>query len=195
MRRTGLLLAAVVAALGAGTVSASSVLGLTLEDQTRLSRYVVVGIVTGQQGVDHPENGLETAVTLRVTNTLKGAVRPGSNLVFHSRSGELNGESSVAVGETVLRTGQRILVFVEDIDGRLYNLGLSYGVFNALEDSRGRQSFLRAIQDDLQIVDDAGVGPGPFAFEDIRTRVSWAERHPRFDNPLVEAAFGEGRQR
>ncbi|HJQ99871.1 MAG TPA: hypothetical protein VJ826_16265 [Candidatus Polarisedimenticolaceae bacterium] len=195
MRRTGLLLAAVAAALGAGTVSASSVLGLTLEDQTRLSRYVVVGIVTGQQGIDHPENGLETEVTLRVTTALKGAVRPGANLVFHTRSGELNGESSIAVGETVLKTGQRILVFIEDIDGRLYNLGLSYGVFNALQDSRGRQSFLRAVQDDLHIVDDAGVGLGPFTFEDIRTRVSWAERHPRFDNPTVEAVFGEGRQR
>jgi len=195
MRRTGLWLAAVVTALGAGTVSASSVLGLTLEDQTRLSRYVVIGIVTAQQGVDHPENGLETSVTLRVTNTLKGAVRPGSDLVFHTRSGELNGESSVAIGETVLKTGQRILVFVEEIDGRLYNLGLSYGVFNALQDAAGRQSFVRAVQDDLQIVDDAGVGPGPFTLEDVRTRVTWAERHPRFDNPTVEATFGEGRQR
>ena len=195
MRRTGLLLAVVVAALGAGTVCASSVLGLTLEDQTRLSRYVVIGVVTGQQGVNDPENGLETSVTLRVTNTLKGAVRPGSNLIFHTRSGELNGESSVAVGETVLRSGQRILVFVEEIDGRLYNLGLSYGVFSALEDARGRQSFVRAIQDDLQIVDDAGVGPGPFTLEDIRSRVSWAERHPRFDSPIVEETFGEGRQR
>ena len=195
MNRAGPWIAAVTAALWAGSVSASTVLGLTLEDQTRLSRYVVVGIVTAQQGVDHPENGLETAVTLRVTHSLKGAVRPGENLVFHTRSGELNGESSVAVGEAVLRTGQRVLVFVEDIDGRLYNLGLSYGVFTALEDSRGRQSFLRAIQDDLEIVQDAGTGLGPFTFEDMRTRVSWAERHPQFDNPMVEATLGEGRRR
>src|SRR5262245_2427564 len=195
MKRTGLWMVAVVAALWAGSVSASTVLGLTLEDQTRLSRYVVVGIVTSQQGVDDPENGLETAVTLRVTQTLKGAVRPGQSLVFHTRSGELNGESSIAVGEAVLHAGQRVLVFVEDIDGRLYNLGLSYGVFSALEDARGRQSFVRAVQDDLEVVQDAGVGLGPFTFEDIRTRVSWAERHPRFDNPMVEATLGEGRQR
>lgn len=186
---------AVVAAAGlwAGSTSASTVLGLTLEDQTRLSRHVVIGVVTGQQGVDHPENGLETAVTLRVQADLKGGLKPGSTLVFHTRSGELNGESSIAVGEAVFKTGQRALVFVEEVDGRLYNLGLSYGVFNATEDARGRQRFVRAVQDDLQVVDDAGVGPGPFSLEDLRTRVAWAERHPRFDNPTVEAVFGQGR--
>jgi hypothetical protein len=181
------------AVLWAGSTSASTVLGLTIEDQARLSRHVVVGVVTGQQGVDDPENGLETAVTVRVLTAFKGGLRPGASLVFHTRSGELNGESSIAVGEAVLRSGQKVLVFVEDIDGRLYNLGLSYGVFNALEDSRGRQSFVRAVQDDLQIVDDAGVGMGPFSLEEIRTKVSWAERHPRFDNPNVQAAFGGGR--
>jgi hypothetical protein len=193
MRRSGLWIAAAAAALAAGSVSASTVLGLTVEDQARLSRYVVMGVVTAQQGVDHPENGLETAVTLRVLNSFKGGLRPGASLIFHTRSGELDGVSSVAVGETVLKTGQRVLVFVEDIDGRLYNLGLSYGVFNALEDVRGRQSFVRAVQDDLQIVDDAGVGMGPFSLEDMRTRISWAQKHPRFDNPNVEAVFGQGR--
>jgi len=193
MRRAGSWVLATLAILGAGSVSASTVLGLTVEDQARLSRYVVIGVVTGQQGIDHPENGLETAVTLRVTQALKGGLRPGSSVVFHTRSGELNGESSIAVGETVLRTGQRILVFVDDIDGRLYNLGLSYGVFRTLQDGRGRETFVRALEDDLQVVDDAGAGLGPFTLEDMRTRVSWAQRHPRFDNPNVEAAFGEGR--
>jgi hypothetical protein len=193
MRSSRLCVIGAAAVLWAGSASASTVLGLTIEDQTRLSRHVVVGIVTGQQGVDDPENGLETAVTVRVLTAFKGGLRQGASLVFHTRSGELNGESSIAVGEAVLRSGQKVLVFVEDIDGRLYNLGLSYGVFNALEDSRGRQSFVRAVQDDLQIVDDAGVGMGPFSVEDMRSRISWAERHPRFDNPSVQAAFGERR--
>lgn len=192
MRRTGLWVIMAAAVLGAGAVSASTVIGLTVEDQARLSRYVVVGIVTAQQGVDHPENGLETAVTLRVVSALKGDLRPGAGVVFHTRSGELDGERSTAVGEAVLKAGQRVLVFIEDIDGRLYNLGLSYGVFHGIEDGRGRQSFVRAVQDDLQIVDDAGVGLGPFTLEDMKSRVSWAEKHPRFDNPMVQAAL-EGR--
>jgi hypothetical protein len=179
--------------LAAGSVHASSVLGLTIEDQARLAKHVVVGVVVGQQGEDNPENGLETAVTLRVITSLKGDTKRGDALVFHTRSGELDGEISTAIGETVLQPGQKVMVFIEDIDGRLYNIGLSYGVFRVNEDARGRQSLVRALEDGLEIVDDAGVGNGPFALDDIRTRVSYAAAHPRFDNPTVQDTFGQGR--
>ena len=194
MKRTrwGITSAAVFL-LALGSLRASTVLGLTIEDQARLSTHVVLGVVVGQEGVDTPENGLETAVTLRVVASLKGDTKRGSSLVFHTRSGELDGEISTAIGETALKTGQTVLVFVEEIDGRLYNLGLSYGVFRVNEDSRGRQSLVRAIEDGLEVVDDAGVGHGPFALEDIRTRVNYAAAHPRFDNPMVQAAFAGGR--
>ncbi len=177
--------------LALGSAHASTVLGLTIEDQARLSKHVVLGEVTAQRGVDHPENGLETAVTLRVAARLKGDA--GETLVFHTRSGELEGEISTAVGEAVLQTGQTVLVFIEEIDGRLYNVGLSYGVFRATEDARGRITLFRAIEDGLEVVDDAGVGNGPFTLEDIRTRVAWAARHPRFDHPMVRETFGQGR--
>jgi hypothetical protein len=179
--------------LALGSSRASTVLGLTIEDQARLSKQVVLGVVVAQRGEDTPDNGLETAVTLRVVSTLKGDARKGDALVFHTRSGELDGEISTAIGETALKTGQQVLVFIEEIDGRLYNLGLSYGVFRANEDSRGRLSLVRAIEDGLEVVDDAGVGHGPFTIEDMRTRVDFAARHPRFDNPRVEAALEQGR--
>lgn len=179
--------------LALGSLHASTVIGLTIEDQARLSTHVVVGVVVGQEGIDNPENGLETAVTLRVLASLKGDTKKGDSLVFHTRSGELDGEISTALGETVLKTGQTVMVFIEDIDGRLYNLGLSYGVFRVSEDAKGRQSLIRALEDGLEVVDDAGVGQGPFALEDIRTRVNYAAAHPRFDNPTVQATFGEGR--
>ena len=176
-----------------GALNASSVIGLTVEDQARLSRYVVVGEVVAQRGVDDAENGLETEVTLRVTSTLKGAVRPGQALAFHTRSGEVDGEISTAIGEAELRTGQRILVFIEEIDGRLYNIGLSYGVFNVQENVRGKVSVVRALQDGLEIVGGEEVSNGPFAIEDIRTRVNYAAQHPRFDNLMVRENLGEGR--
>lgn len=194
MRRTGVGFAiAAACVLALGTVQASTVLGLTIEDQARLSKHVVIGEVVAQQGVDHPDNGLETAVTLQVLASLKGGAQPGDALVFHTRSGELDGETSTAVGEAVLRTGETVFVFIEEIDGRLYNVGLSYGVFRALEDAQGRISFVRAIEDGLEVADDAGVGNGPFPLAEIRTRVSYADRHPRFDNPMVEQALGQGR--
>ena len=186
-----LVLAAAVTTLS-GVAMASTVIGLSLEDQARLATRVVVGEVLTLQGVDHPENGLETAVTVRVIRSLKGDVSPGGTITFHTRSGELDGEISTAVGEAVFRPGQRTLVFVESIDGRLYNLGLSYGVFDVREDDRGRISVVRAIQDGLDIVGD-GPGDGPFSLEEIAARVAYTRKNPRFDHPMVREAFGEGR--
>jgi hypothetical protein len=190
-RMKRLMLAAAVTTLS-GVAMASTVLGLSIEDQARLSTHVVVAEVLTLEGVDHPENGLETAVTVRVLRSLKGDVAPGGTLTFHTRSGELDGEISEAIGEAVFRPGQRTLVFVESIDGRLYNIGLSYGVFDVREDARGRVSFVRAIQDGLDIVGD-GPGDGPFSMEEIAARVAYTRKNPRFDNPMVREAFGEGR--
>ena len=183
---------AVAGLLTASAATASTVLGLTIEDQARLATWVVGGEVTALQGVDHPENGLETAVTLRVERSFKGKVRPGDELVFHTRSGELNGERSTAIGEAVFNVGSRVLVFVETIDGRPYNIGLSYGVFNILEDRRGRRAAVRALQNSLEIYDDAKVGNGPFTLEEIGARVNHAARNPRFDNELVRESMRGG---
>lgn len=192
VRRIGVGIGAACLLAAAGA-RASTVIGLSIEDQARLSKYVVIGEVATLEGVDDPENGLETAVTLRVAAVLKGDVRAGDALVFHTRSGELDGESSVAIGEVVLHPGQRILVFVEEIDGRLYNIGLSYGVFNVSTDALGRVAFTRAIEDGLDVVSDSGTGNGPFTLEDLRTRVAYAARHPGYDNPLVRDAYVGGR--
>lgn len=175
-----------------GVAMASTVIGLSLEDQARLSTHVVVGEVLTLEGVDHPENGLETAVTLRVIRSLKGDVAPGGTVTFHTRSGELDGEISTAVGEAVFHPGRKTLVFIESIDGRLYNIGLSYGVFDVREDARGRISVVRAVRDGLEIVVE-GPGDGPFSLEEIASRVGYAAKNPRFDHPMVREAFGEGR--
>lgn len=193
MRIARILTVAALAVMGAGSAMASTVLGLTLEDQARLSRDVVIGTVVAQQGVDHPDNGIETAVTLRIDTALKGTVPAGGTLVFHTRGGEVDGTYSKALGEAELLTGKRYLVFVEEIDGRLYNIGLSYGVFDVLEDSRGRLVFTRAITDGLEIAADEGVGNGPFTLDDIAARVAYAARRTQFDHPMVREAFGGGR--
>lgn len=187
MRR--MLLCGAILCLSAGALSASTVLGLSIEDQARLSAHVVVGEVVGQLGVEHPDNGIETAVTLRVIESLKGPSAPGDVLVFHTRSGQVGDEITEAEGEARFSTGKPVLVFIESIDGRLYNLGLSMGVWQVLEGRTGRTMLTRSVQEGLEIVGDEEVELGPISLRDMATRIGFAVRNPRFDNPVLRDAF------
>jgi hypothetical protein len=189
------LLPMVLAAGVAGSAAlASTVIGLSIEDQTRLARLVVLGEVTSLQGVDHPEHGIETAVTLRVIDVLKGAVPAGSSLVFHTHQGEVAGLISEAPGEATFQVGQKALVFVEEIDGRLYNLGLSLGVWSVKERDGAVAAYTRAIADGLEVVGQEAVELGPISHRDMVSRVLWAASHPEFESPLLrEARVAGGR--
>jgi len=191
MRRKGIV--GLVLVLAAAAAWASTVIGLSVEDQARLSQMIVVGEVLHQRGVNHPVNGLETAVTLRVTEVLKGNVRPGQAVTFHTRGGELDGEVSEAVGEAVFHAGEKVLVFIESVDGRLYNLGLSMGVWNVHEDRVGYPTFTRALRDGLVIVGREAVEHGPLGYAEMKGRVAHAARNPRFDDETLRNHLGQGR--
>ena len=182
-----------VLVLAFGTAAASTVLGLSVEDQARLANLVIVGTIVGQQGIDHADNGLETEVTMVVRETYKGDVKPGETVIFHTRGGELDGVISEAVGEAVFKTGEDVLVFIEEVDGRLYNLGLSMGVWNVLEDKAGRMSFTRAIRDGLLVVGDEQIEYGPIPANRMKQRIAHAMNNPQFDNQLLREQVGTGR--
>ncbi len=193
MRKVRIVSGLLVLAFGATGASASTVIGLSVEDQARLSDLVVAGHVVKQRGVEHPTNGIETEVTLQVTDVLKGDVRRGARVVFHTRGGEVEGEISEAVGEATFRNGQRTLVFIETVDGRPYLLGLSMGAWDVQEDRSGNASFRRAVRDGLEVYGGADVEMGPISMRDMTARVSWAERRPEFDDPMLRSAAARGR--
>ncbi|HKQ62825.1 MAG TPA: hypothetical protein VJS92_16150 [Candidatus Polarisedimenticolaceae bacterium] len=193
MRKTGFVIGALVLSLAAGATYASTVLGLSVEDQTRLSKLVVIGEVVSLKGIDDPENGIETAVTLRVIETLKGKAAAGQTVVFHTRRGTVGGVVSDALGEAEFHVGQKALVFVEDVGGTLYNLGLSMGVWNVQERDGAAVSFTRAITDDLEVAGDTPIELGPVDYRTMSSRVTWATRHPQFDNLMLRENFGQGR--
>jgi hypothetical protein len=158
-----------------------------------LSRLVVAGTVLSQVGEFHPEHGIETAVTLEVTDVLKGRVRPGERIVFHTRGGQVGEEVSKVIGEAQLQTGTNVLVFVEQVDGRLYNLGLSMGVWDTHVDAAGRTVFTRSIQDGLEIVGEAVVERGPLSLAEVGRRVEDAVRRPEIDSSMLrETRLGSG---
>jgi hypothetical protein len=193
MRRKRITLAALLVLLVCGSTLASTVIGLSIEDQVRLARFVAVGEVVSLAAVDHPEHGIETAVTFRVAEPLAGPIEPGAWIVFHTRQGEAAGVRSEVPGEADLRVGQKALVFIEEVDGRLYNLGLSMGVWNVLERDGAVAGFTRALTDGLEVVGEVEIERGPIAHRDMVSRVAWAARHPEFDHPLLRPALTPGR--
>lgn len=193
MKRRGIWLGAVCLLAAVGTVGASSVIGLSIEDQARLSRFVVMGQIVSQEGVVFEDTGLESRVQLRVTSVLKGDASRGDLITFHTRGGELDGVISEALGEARFRTGQRVLVFIEEVDGRLYNLGLSMGVWNVIEDRPGRVRFTRALQEGLEVIGDVAVERGPVSLVEMSRRVDHAARNPELEHPLLREAQGGGR--
>ena len=187
------ILTGCVLVLAAGAAMASTVIGLSVEDQARLSTMVVMGEVLNQRGVNHPVHGLETAVTLKVSDVLKGDVRPRQAITFHTRGGEVDGEISIALGEAVFKPGEKVLVFIEEVDGRLYNLGLSMGVWKVHENTIGDVTFARDLQDGLAIVGEAAVEHGPLSYADMTARVRYATRNPGIDNDMVRGHRAGGR--
>ena len=168
---------------------ASSVLGLSIEDQARLSQFVVTGEVMKQRGVFDPEGGVETEVTLVVTEVFKGDVHRGDKVVFHTRGGEVDGVVSDAVGEARFKLGQEALIFIENVDGRLYNLGLSMGVWK-VQGERGRSQVTRAVEEGLEIVGDVEVEFGPLSLTEMARRVDNAARQPEFEHKALRVEPG-----
>ncbi|HEX5041514.1 MAG TPA: hypothetical protein VFV75_01345 [Candidatus Polarisedimenticolaceae bacterium] len=185
MKRLWIGLAALL--LTAVPALASTVIGMSVEDQARLSRHVVLGTIVSQVGIDDSINGIETEVTIKVRRDFKSVAKAGDVLTFHTRSGQVGEEVSIAVGEAVFHSGRPVLVFLEDIDGTLYNLGLSSGVFDVHEGRRGEVAFTRALQDGLEVYGDA-FEMGPIPIQAMARRVAAAMQKPEFDNPILREA-------
>ena len=91
----------------------------------------------------------------------------------------------MADGDAVFHTGKPVLVFLEDIDGQLYNLGLSMGVFSVSEDKNGKVHVRRDIQDGLEVMGDTPVEMGPLPLEAVAAKVKKAIDQPEFDDAML----------
>jgi hypothetical protein len=85
-----------------------------------------------------------------------------------------------------------VLVFIEEVDGRLYNVGLSMGVWDVSEDESGSPRVTRALRDGLQVVGGVEIEHGPLALDEMSARVRESIRNPRFDHEMLRSAH-EGR--
>jgi hypothetical protein len=111
--------------------AASVVLALSLEDLTRKSEVIVLGVPTEQQSRRHFDGKLiVTDVSVRVEDVLKGSAKRGQTVVATVLGGKLDGIALQVPGEAHLPIGQRLLLFLyrAPTSGDLRVVGMSQGV-------------------------------------------------------------------
>jgi hypothetical protein len=145
------VLVLLAAALCAATASATTVMYVPLRQSVAMSDLVLVGHVLNTKAVYNAEGEIVTEVSLLVEEPLKGWARPGEIFTFHAWGGSLDGTTVETVGEARYSLGEKVLVQLEDIDGELHTLGLSFGKWNVVRDDAGTPWVLRKL-DDLNVV-------------------------------------------
>ncbi len=174
-RRSWCLLLAPVLLLSAWPLSATMVRSAGLEETIDASLAIVSGRVLGQRPFRLADGTLMTAVSIRIEESLKGPFRSGERIEISAWGGKLGGERRVALGEAVYRRGERVLLQLEEIDGRLQTIGLAMGKWNRVAAPDGRERLVR----DLSDLGVAGprMSEGPLPLERFRRLV--AERGGR----------------
>lgn len=145
------VLALLAAALCAVTASATTVMYVPIRQSVQMSDLVLVGHVLNTKAVYNAEGEIVTEVSLLVEEPLKGWARPGEIFTFHAWGGSLDGTVVETVGEARYNLGEKVLVQLENIDGELHTLGLSFGKWNVVRDDTGTPWVMRKL-DDLNVV-------------------------------------------
>lgn len=154
-RALGLTLLAVV--LTAVSLSATTVLYVPVKKSIQMSDLVLVGHVLRMEAEYNREGEIVTRIDLLVEESLKGWAQAGEVLSFHAWGGSLDGVNVETVGEARYNLGEKVLVQLEDIDGELHTLGLSFGKWNVVREKDGSPWITRSLSD-LNVV---GVNESP----------------------------------
>ncbi len=158
-----------------GPALATMVRSVSLEETIDASHAIVVGRVIGQRGYRLDDSSILTGVAIRIEESLKGDLRQGARVEITAYGGELEGQRAVTVGEATYKKGERVLLQLEEIDGRLHTIGLSMGKWNVVEDERGRRHITRNLSG-LGLVGGVKMTEGPIMLEDFRRLVEERSR-------------------
>jgi hypothetical protein len=160
-------LAVVALLLTAVPAAASMVRRATLEESVRMSDAIVLGRVLGQRTVRLDDGTVATAVRVQVEEGLKGRIGAGSVIEVTAWGGETPEGRFVAVGEATYRRGERVLLQLEVIDGRLHTLGLAARTWTVPQDAAGERHLTRDLSG-LGLVGDAEMTEGPLPLTELR---------------------------
>lgn len=149
--RRAIVLSALAVALCASALSATTVLYVPIDRSIEMSEAVLVGHVLHMEAVYNGEGEIVTRIDLLVEESLKGNARAGEVVTFEAFGGSLDGVNVETVGEARYRLGQKVLVQLENVNGELHTLGLSFGKWDVTKDAKG-QSWISRSLSDLNVV-------------------------------------------
>ncbi|MFQ5877043.1 MAG: hypothetical protein ACE5JH_05050 [Acidobacteriota bacterium] len=164
----GMVVALVICSVGPAL--ATMVRSASLEETIDGSHAIIVGRVLGQRAFRSEDGRIMTGVTIRVEESLKGGLRPGARIEISAYGGELGGQRLVSLGEATYRRGERVLLQLERIDGRLHTIGLSMGKWTVTEDRWGRRHVTRDLSG-LGLVGGVEMTQGPIPLDEFRRLV------------------------
>ena len=121
-------------------VAARATVLVPLDTQALTARAdrVVLGVVESQAAHwtgDH--QAIYTDVTVRVTQSYKGAAAPGERVVVRREGGSLDGLGMRVFGAAQFTVGEEVVVFTEQRGGVAYTVGMTQGKLHVFEDGDG----------------------------------------------------------
>jgi hypothetical protein len=172
MRTRSILLAGLAAVACA---RATTLEQLSLDDMIRQSTGIVRAKVTGSSSALRGQN-IYTYYHLRILETAKMGGSPGAREIDVAvPGGTVNGARRVVVGAPELTTGRQYVVFLwTSRSGLTQIIGLSQGLFLAVQDGSGKISLARPAATDLMLDKNGKTVEGQalaLEWSDLRTRV------------------------
>jgi hypothetical protein len=170
--RTRSVLLAGLAALACSR--ATTLQQLSMDDMIRQSTGIVRAKVTGSTCTLRGQN-IYTYYHLQILETAKASGGRSSEIDVAVPGGTVNGLRQVAVGAPALATGSQYVVFLwTSRSGLTQIIGLSQGLFLAVQDGSGKINLARPAAEDLMLDKDGKAVEGkPLGLEwsNLRSRI------------------------
>jgi hypothetical protein len=124
--------------LWAVTAQATVLVPMDTQALTARADRVLLGVVESQTAhwtSDH--QAIYTDVTVRVTQSYKGAAAPGERVVVRREGGNLDGLGMRVFGAAQFVVGEEVVLFTEKRGGVAYTVGMTQGKLHVYQDADG----------------------------------------------------------
>lgn len=116
------------------------------EELVARSAAILTGTVEGSF-VQANGSAIETINEIRVERAIKGTARAGTLVRVVTMGGVLEDRGLIVPGEATYRHGERVLVFLENHDGRWRTVDLTLGRFRFVTSTSGQRVLVRDMED------------------------------------------------